>query len=295
MKQIHRSDSIARKHYCIDQKSFISFHPELIYSGLLNKTHGWSDTLHIHKFLEIIYIADGAGSVTVDGQEYSVKKDDIIIYNAGANHCEHNEVGNPMEAYFLAYDKIQLRDLPQNCILPLHSSCVFSAAKIGREIFTLVNMVNTEIVAKDEFYIEIAGVSAHTLLMYIFRLLNEKKIIVEPIKKDSVLQDVLRYMDLHFAQEIGLEDIAAKCFVNKYYLSHLFTEHLGMTVGQYVREKRIAQAKLTLSQSDLSVANIAEQCGFNDFNYFIRLFKKTTGLTPLQYRKKNSSKRSSKV
>lgn len=284
---IHRDDSVARQHYLIDKRSFIDFNPELLYSGKLNKMEGWRDTAHSHNFLEIIYILDGAGTVTVEDREYRVGRGDLIIYNAGSRHFEHNSSDAPLEALFAAFNKIQLKDLPENCILPPHAECIFTAEKMRQEFVTLFDIINIEIAHKQEFYIEIAEKAAHALLMYTFRILNDKRTSFEMLKKDTILQDVLYYIDCHFVQDIGLEDISSKCFVNKYYLSHLFTEHLDMTVGQYIRNKRIELAKTMLMANELSASDIAERCGFNDLNYFVRLFKKVTGLTPLQYRKLN--------
>lgn len=287
MPLVHRDDSIARQHYLIDKKSFISLDPELLYSGQLNKIDGWQDTAHSHNFLEIVFILDGAGTVNVEDCEYQVGRGDLIIYNAGSRHFENNSLEAPLEARFAAFNKIQLKDLPENCILPPHAECIFPAEKMYQELVTLFDIINSEIANKQEFYIEIAEKAAHALLMYTFRILNEKHTVFEMLKKNTILQDALQYIDCHFVQDIGLEDISAKCFVNKYYLSHLFTEQLDTTVGQYIRNKRIELAKTMLEANELSTSNIAERCGFHDLNYFVRLFKKITGFTPLQYRKLN--------
>ena len=88
------------------------------------------------------------------------------------------------------------------------------------------------------------------------------------------------------ATEITLDTIAEACFTNKYYLSHLFTRAQGVSVGKYILDKRIKEAKRQLENKDLTVAQIAADVGFNDSSYFCRVFKKETGLTPLAYRKR---------
>lgn len=285
MRLLHRDDSTARRHFLIDQKSFLDLNPGLLYSGHLNKAQGWRDTVHSHDFLEIIFILDGIGTVTVDERKFQVKRGDLVIYNAGTRHCEHNSVEAPMEACFAAFHKIQMKDLPANCILPPLSECVFPADNARDDLSVLFHMINTEIAAKQEFYIEIAEKAAYALLMYIFRILNEKRAAFGLVKKDTILQVVLDYIDGHFVEDIGLEDISANCFVNKYYLSHMFTEHLDMTVGQYVRNKRVELAKKFLAETALAVSDVAELCGFHDANYFVRIFKQITSQTPLSYRK----------
>ena len=82
-----------------------------------------------------------------------------------------------------------------------------------------------------------------------------------------------------------MEDIAAHCYLNKYYLSHLFTEIQGMSIGKYIQTLRLGEAMKRLQETNDSVSIIARSVGFTDLGYFCRIFKKETALTPLQYRK----------
>lgn len=89
----------------------------------------------------------------------------------------------------------------------------------------------------------------------------------------------------NFQLGISLADVAAECFVNKFHLSHVFTEAFGISVGQYIQDKKIEMSKTYLEETELPIAEISERCGFNDINYFDRIFKKLVGVTPLKYRK----------
>lgn len=285
MQDVHRSDSAQRQHYTIDKKSFVSINPTLLYSGTLRKKQDWRDDAHHHEFLEIIFLLHGNGSVMIDDKSYHIEQGDIVIYNAGITHCEQSSTQAPIEASFLAFDKIQLKNLPPNCILTTNSAFIFKSGEYAPVLAALFNIINEEISSKKEFYVEIAKDTSHTLLMYIFRILNSAHTSLELPNKDPVLQKVLAFIDENFLKEIGLDEISAECFVNKYYLSHLFTEHLGMPVGKYIRNKRIELAKKVLSESTASIADVSDKCAFNDANYFGRVFKKSTGFTPLQYRR----------
>lgn len=285
MRDRHRSNSVARQHFTIERKLFVDLTPNLLYTGTLSKTQDWQDTAHSHRFLEIILVLEGTGTIVVDESQYSVGPGDLIIYNAGAMHYEHSSAQTPIAASFVAFDKIRLKNLPENCILPAQAPCIFGVGKEQKTLARLFDMINSEISAKEDFSAEIAQNAAYILLMYVFRILHHNQSAVELLHKDSVLQKILDYIDENYLHPIGLSEISAECFVNKYYLSHLFAEQLGMTVGQYIRSKRVDLAKSLLVQTDLSISEISERCGFNDINYFVRLFKKSASLTPLQYRK----------
>lgn len=87
--------------------------------------------------------------------------------------------------------------------------------------------------------------------------------------------------------ELTVKNICKTFFISKETLYTIFREEYNDTVKNFINNKRIQQAEKLLVETTSPIANIAEQAGFSDYNYFIRLFKQKTGLTPLQYRKKN--------
>ncbi|MEG1126363.1 MAG: AraC family transcriptional regulator [Oscillospiraceae bacterium] len=286
----HRMDTPERKHYTIEGKSFVDINPTLLYCGTLGKLQDWKDSKHQHTFLEIIYILDGKGIVEIGEKQYPVTSGDIVVYNAATAHFEESSTETPMEARFVAFDNLQLKDLPVNCIVPPNGECIFKAEKYSDTIVSLFDIIKNEISSKNEFYIEIAKNASRTLLMYFFRIINQTLNNAAFLNKGNALNGVLPYIDKNFLNDISLEDIAEKCFVSKYYLSHLFTETLGMSVGQYIKNKKIELAKTYLSENIRSIEDIAARCGFNDINYFGRAFKKATSMTPSNYRKAFAAK-----
>lgn len=285
MAEIHRLDTPERKHYTVDRKSLVNIKPTLLYSGILKKSQDWRDSQHSHHFLEVLFVVDGRGTVVIEDRQFNITKHDIIIYNANVCHFEHSSTEEPLEVNFIAFDKIQLKDLPPNCILPQNANCIFNASESAETLKVMFDLIRDEITKKDEFYARIVTDVSRTLLMYVFRVISRTLNTVTLLNKDNILNIVLPYIEKNFLSNIGLSDIAQECFVNKYYLSHVFAESFGMSVGQYIRSKRIELAERCILETDRPVADIALQCGFSDPAYFDRMFKKSTGFTPLQYRK----------
>ena len=91
--------------------------------------------------------------------------------------------------------------------------------------------------------------------------------------------------------DLRLKAIAERLQVNASYLSRLFHQEYGCTLTQFINAQRINHGMSLLQLTDQSVQNIAAACGIQDVNYFIKLFKKQTGLTPLQFRERRKSER----
>ena len=84
--------------------------------------------------------------------------------------------------------------------------------------------------------------------------------------------------------DLSLKAIAAQLNVNPSYLSNLFHKEYGCTLTEFVNRQRIEKAALLLRKNNVLVQDVAAECGIQDANYFIKLFKKYTGMTPNRYR-----------
>ena len=91
--------------------------------------------------------------------------------------------------------------------------------------------------------------------------------------------------------DLRLKTIAERLNVNSSYLSRLFHQEYGCTLTQFINNQRVEHGMSLLQLTDRSVQDISSECGVQDVNYFVKLFKKQTGMTPLQYREKTKTER----
>ena len=105
--------------------------------------------------------------------------------------------------------------------------------------------------------------------------------------RDSVLDDILHYIDHNYAENITLENIAPLFGYNHSYLGKIFTKKMGQSFNSYVDHVRIERAKEFLLKDDAKVYTIAERVGYRNVDYFHIKFKKYVGQSPAEFRKKN--------
>lgn len=99
------------------------------------------------------------------------------------------------------------------------------------------------------------------------------------------MNKIIRYIEDHFDKEITLKGVAELIRMDPSYVSDLFKKKTGRTLTHYVQNRRIQAAKMLLAETDLTVGEIARQVGFENDNYFIKIFKRWCGVTPSEYRK----------
>lgn len=114
------------------------------------------------------------------------------------------------------------------------------------------------------------------------------KIICDRNKKQGIsnytINRTLEYVETHFKEGITLEKTADVLNITPEYLSTLFKREMGMNFSVFLKEFRIRQAKRLLKSTDLKIYEIAQECGYSNSNYFTKVFKEVTGISPAEYR-----------
>lgn len=115
-------------------------------------------------------------------------------------------------------------------------------------------------------------------------------IIYEPVSLDSSLHPgnqlypAVQYIDQHPEEAVSMHDMAELCHLSHSYFSKLWLRDMGENFTNYVNRKKTELAKQKLQNTSESISFIASSLGYSDTSYFIKVFKKTEGITPLAYR-----------
>lgn len=99
----------------------------------------------------------------------------------------------------------------------------------------------------------------------------------------------IQYIEVHYGGKITLKDMAEELHLSPNYLCELFKRHTGKNLMEYVTGYRMSKAKTYLNHIEYKVADVAEMVGYKEAKYFSSAFKKTYGMTPMEYRNKRGS------
>ena len=112
------------------------------------------------------------------------------------------------------------------------------------------------------------------------RLRNERM-----LREARPITDAKRFIQQHYQEALRLEDVSNAVGFNATYFSAMFKKETGQNFMDYLTELRMNKAKEPLCSDENSVQDVADQIGYRDLKYFSRLFKKTTGISPSEYKK----------
>ena len=98
------------------------------------------------------------------------------------------------------------------------------------------------------------------------------------------LSQIIQYIDQHYCDDLTLESLAAMFLIHKVYLAKVFKAETSLSVGEYIRNKRMERAQAMLAREDVRVGEVVDKLGFHNAQTFYNLFKRSVGMSPSEYK-----------
>lgn len=267
----------------ISKNDSFHFDSRLLYITYSKYEDDWKSLMHFHPFAEIFYVVGGKGQFTVESDTFDVKRDDMIIVNPNVYHHEDSDGDDPLEYVVLGVEDLTfgLED-EENAFL------YQSFEKNNDDVQYYITHLLMESENKKLGYETMCQKLYELFLLQIIRQMRldlSSNPIQKPIKRE--IRMICYYIDKNYSEDITLDSLAKYMKINKYYMAHEFKKNMGMSPINYLIERRIKECKSLLKTTSLSIAEISETVGFSSQSYFSQIFKRTTNMTPKQYRNKH--------
>lgn len=105
---------------------------------------------------------------------------------------------------------------------------------------------------------------------------------------ETIVEKIQRYIELHLDEELSRQHIADFVGLNPDYVVKLFKKEMGLSISDYILDRRLSRAKELLLKSDMTISDVALSVGYSNFSYFSTLFRKETSMTPQEFRKQHT-------
>jgi len=248
---------------------------------------------HLHNRFEIYFFISGSVNYLIEKKIYPLKPGDLLVMNSHEIHkptFPKNELYErivihfePSIAKFFSPPGFDLlhcfvnRPKGEQNKINLTSSQIDKISTMLRNIEATEENTGSEApILRLTYFIE--------LLVYINRIFMSAKPSEELYGIPEKLVPILDYIDTNLESDLTLKALAEKFFIDGSYLSRLFKKSIGSNIHEYIIYKRISRAKKLLADG-LSVTDACIRSGFNDYSNFLRMFKRTVGVSPGCYKK----------
>lgn len=247
---------------------------------------------HWQEEMEILRIETGRVELLLDGVEIVLSPGDLAFINPGQMHQLKGLTADtryyayvfPVKA--LLFKQEDLAQLKLLCPL-LEKTMGFPAVLSGDSPLTNTIRDHIDAIMETDRKRQLGyEIRIKAKLLEIICILGQNHGFVQhhSTRQNDVCKEILLYIQKHYAEKIAIRDIAGAVGLSENYFSAFFTRHLKRSFSAYLTEYRISQSCILLETTDLSVTDIALECGFSTASYYIQSFKNRKKLTPYQYR-----------
>jgi AraC family transcriptional regulator, transcriptional activator of pobA len=236
---------------------------------------------HRHDFYHFVYIIRGTGWHEIDFQRHPVKPRQCFYVRPGQVHAW--DLGKSTKGYIIEFTKESLSKEGSEILKKAESLPELLLPKDSGTIESLLVLMHREFRgAKVSLSLE------HYLCLFLLEALraNSSSLPIKISQKPSDLISRFRALvDANFHKEHTVEFYATSLGISSKSLTTKVTKALGKPAGTVIQERCLTEAKRLLSYSDMSVAEIGYNLGFDDPNYFARFFRQKIGMAPGKFRK----------
>lgn len=224
----------------------------------------------------LMYIKKGCLTLEYEGQKSSVHAGYFVLLDCYQVHAYYTDIG--WESLWCHFDGVSARPWYENIVS--HVGNIFSLPDAGSVVNKLEAVYQT--------FLSGELVREPLMSKYLTDILTSF-LLYTPLQADSfnytnMAEEIITYINEHFAEEIGNEELARRVGLSQYHFIRTFKKETGFTPHEYLLHTRISAAKYLLKNSRMTVKDICFSTGFSSESVFCCSFKRQLKMTPAQYR-----------
>jgi AraC family transcriptional regulator, transcriptional activator of pobA len=256
---------------------------------------------HSHDFLVLAYFERGGGSLRMGSCEWPVEAGDVYVVAPGEVVGVGERAGAiaEVEGWAVSFPPEGLGPNAPDALLswrahPLLFPFARGAAQGGQRLKVPVadrrawaerlSALDREMQTRRDGYREAVVAHLTLLLVDVSRLAADVAGDLK-LRNEPLLAQVFDFIERHYQERISLRDVAAAVNMSSGHLTTIVRRKTGRPVQEWITERRMAQARRLLAETDLTVTELGHRVGYTDPVYFVRSFRRAHGTTPLRWRR----------
>lgn len=250
-------------------------------------------TNHFHSEYEIYYLFSGERNYFIKDRPYHILPGDLVLIGTNEVHktsyvdgfANHERVVVYYEPEYFSASSEEYRELLLSVFSQGYPLLRLNLQERLQVEGLLLSMLK-ELVEQPPGYGLHVRHMAGELLLFAARAVQRRDAIPaeEPTPMEQKMTDIVRFINAHYQEPLDLDGLSARFYISKSHLSRVFKETTGFGFTEYVNITRIREAQRLLRETELSITEVSDQTGFDNFSHFGKMFKRLTGMAPRDYR-----------
>ena len=248
------------------------------------------ETTHYHNNFEIIFITKGTSTFLIENKKIKAKKNSLVLLSNLENHSMTIDE-TPYERYVVSVDNLlKINLLPSEIYIkilqnrPKDFPYIFEFNNEDADVIVNILKLLLKEESSKNYSEHLSNLLINQLLIMVFRS-NPDFFKNTKTEFEKTIYNIQDYINENYMEDINLDSIENKFYINKYEVSRNFKKITGYNFKTYLILVRLSKAKDLLVNSNLTIAEIADRIGYGSESLFVRMFKKYENTTPTKYRR----------
>jgi len=245
----------------------------------------WAERAHISTSCELLYVVSGEVELHLHGRRHHAGPGDLLLVPSGTEHRDDFDLDAGLQVFMVSFhwdaEEEFFRQVSNEILRGLPA---YRKAEIAAQVERLHRDTHGDAPAD----LLVARARLFTILMLILREAAgtpaEEKPDAGGRRRRALTLAARRYLDRNYAQPLSLEDVARALDVSPFYLSHVFSEENDFSLIAYLTTVRMEKARELLQAGAKNVSEVARGVGYENSNYFSKVFRRHFGFPPSELR-----------
>lgn len=238
---------------------------------------------HLHYHIEIAYMISGKSRALVDSEAYDVEAGDMLVIFPNKIHRFTDIEKHPRYKLFIINPNL-VPEFESDLAVRSPKSALIKNARGNKRLDALISIL-AEYKDFPSRYRE--DLMRGYLLSFFGEIMSMMELDLSRSEENQSMKSLVLYCSKNFTRELSLSVLEKELHLSKYYISHIFSDKLGVGFIEYINSLRISEACRLLRTTDYSITEVADASGFGTLRTFNRAFIKQIGMSPSNYRKNN--------
>ena len=247
----------------------------------------WSEKWHRATRCELLHVLNGVVTLEMERSRVTGSRGDTLLVPAGVRHRDRFDLERGLDVFIIQFEWPQMNAFGSRV---LNEDLVALPRASKARPAHLIRWMRTELKQAHPVDRLVANARLFTILCVLLREVTRmrrddmaEELSAGQRRRTALIDGAKRYVQTHFGQGITLEDIALALDVSGYYLSHVFSEESDFSLFEYVTTVRMENARVMLAEGGHTVREVAAAVGYEDPNYFAKVFRRYADCSPSRY------------
>ena len=250
-------------------------------------------------YYSLVLIVEGRGKYIVDHESYETRSGTLYLTNPG--HLKGFEIEIRPRGFLITLSEVFLKKNIAGNVFEDFAFLIEESAPPHylnevqlKKYLALFQEINNVFAERSKYREKIVGNLVSVLLLRLKEDFRDRRITGKQVRSSRIVGTFKQSLEKHFrdlrkrkvTRQYKVKDFAGQQFITPGYLNTVVKSHTGKSANTLISEKCTAEAMTLLTRSDMSVQEVSSLLGYGDASHFSKFFKKHTGLSPIEYRKR---------